>query len=270
MNELMNIMNHKLFKMNRLYRMGTKRTFMVALDHGQGGVHKGMDRPDTLMKDLVEADPDAILMGPGLMRQYRHLFSFRGAPALILSMDMFLNGTLPKEDVLGMEVHKYTTSVEEAVRLGADAVKLLMIWGRESVDVQGESFAQIARVCEESQKWGLPVIIEPTLWGPRAQDLSAEKKRKVILDIARIGFELGGDMLKIEAPTDLIPELTSIVPIPVTQLGGTPTGSLDDYLKDLQTSVRNGAVGAVVGRRVWQADNIPEVVSQFKNAVYNA
>jgi fructose-bisphosphate aldolase, class I len=262
--------SQKQFRLGRLFRKGTMRTFMVALDHGQGGLHKGLDRPAELMKSLVAADPDAVLMGPGLMRRFRHLFAFRGAPALILSLDMFLDGTLPKEDVEGMETHRFTTSVEEAVRLGADAVKILMIWGRESVDVQGDNFQNITRVCEESQKWNLPVIVEPTLWGPRAKGLSSEEKKRVILDIARIGFELGGDMIKIEAPPEIVPELVSAVPVPITLLGGAPKGSMDEYLRGLQKSIAAGVVGAVVGRRVWQAEDIAGTAAHFKEAIYQA
>jgi len=243
---------------------------MVALDHGQGGLQKGMEQPELLMKSLIEADPDAVLMGPGLLRRFRHLFGFRGAPALILSLDMFLDGTLPKEDVEGMEAHRFTTTIQEAVRLGVDAVKVLMIWGRDSVAVQADNFQHITRICEESQKWNLPVIVEPTLWGPRAKQLSDEEKKSVILDIARIGFELGGDMIKIEAPSEIIPKMVSAVPIPITLLGGAPKGSMEVYLQDLQSSIRQGVVGAVVGRRVWQSDDISATVSQFKEAVYGA
>lgn len=263
------IRNNKYYRMNRLFQRDKGRTFMVAIDHGQGGVLPGLENPEKLIRTIIEANPDAVIMGPGLMRRFRDYFAFREAPALILSVDTFLEGTLPKENFRGMEAHRVTTSLREAVRMGADAVKILMIWGRESVQVQADNFEFITRISEESQSLDLPVIIEPTLWGERASGIDKQDK-DLVVDLARIAFEAGADMLKLEAQPEFVPDIIKAAPIPLTLLGGSIKDDFSGFLERIKLSIQNGAAGMVVGRNVWQADNIIETVKSFKDTIYNA
>jgi DhnA family fructose-bisphosphate aldolase class Ia len=62
------------------------------LDHGLTfGPPEGMtDVPGTVER-LIAGKPDELVIGPGVFEKTSHLFAHRGAPAVIIRTDSFLN-----------------------------------------------------------------------------------------------------------------------------------------------------------------------------------
>ena len=117
---------NKELRMNRLFDACGK-TVMVAMDHGQGGVKPGLAHPEQLLETLVAAQPDAILLSGGMARTYNYLFGAKNSPALVISSDFFANNTIPQQPG-EIEELRQSISVEECVRLGADAGQGLFIF----------------------------------------------------------------------------------------------------------------------------------------------
>ena len=115
-------------RLGRLFDEQTGRSVIVAMDHGATGVPSGFADPRRLLCSIVAARPDGVILNTGLARRFAPLFGRRDAPALVLGIDNVLHrgphGQGPAD------AHWTQISVEEAVKLGADAVKVILIMGR--------------------------------------------------------------------------------------------------------------------------------------------
>jgi class I fructose-bisphosphate aldolase len=257
---------NKELRMNRLFDECGK-TVMVAMDHGQGGVKPGLAHPERLIKTLIAAKPDAILLSGGMARTYNYLFGRKEGPALVVSSDFIIGSSVPQAPG-DIEELRQSISVEECVRLGADAVKALLIFGRRDLRLQADNMEYITRLARDCDRWNLPLIVEPTTWGAA---LTEEKKKDISLyaDMARIAGELGADLVKCDyfgTPE----EFRSVVdncPVPVAILGGAKAEA-EQLARTIENAADSGACGVVFGRNVWQSADPAAVVSGLKAITY--
>lgn len=88
-------------------------------------------------------------------------------------------------------------SVEDAVRLGADAVGYTLYVGSPQ---QSADFIQFAKVREDAERYGMPIIV----WSyPRGEAIDAKGGRDSFYAIdyaARTAAELGADVVKVNTP----------------------------------------------------------------------
>jgi len=230
-----------------------------------GGIHPGLESPERALQRVLEGNPEGVLVTPGIARRFQHLFAGKDKPSLILSLDMNMWHTARGGQAV--EAQRFMTSVEEAVRLGADAVKVLLVMGREDHRLQTENMGYIAACAEACNRWNMPLIVEPTLWGhavPQDPDL----RRQIIVDSARIAVELGADVVKIENPGDRLPEVVAFSPVPVTILGGARTDDREELLRQVDRAIRDGASGVVFGRNVWGQENPAAMVRALGKVVH--
>jgi class I fructose-bisphosphate aldolase len=257
---------NKELRMNRLFDECGK-TVMVAMDHGQGGVKTGLSHPEQLLKTLIAVRPDALLLSGGMARTYNSLFGRKGSPALVISSDFIVGSTIPQAPG-DIEELRQSISVEECVRLGADAVKALLIFGRRDRRLMADNMEYVTRLAEECNRWNLPLIVEPTTWGA---ELTAEKKRDISLyvDMARIAGELGADLVKCDyiGTPDEFRSVVDNCPVPVAILGGAKAGA-EQIARTIENSAESGACGVVFGRNVWQSPDPAAVVAGLKALTY--
>ncbi|RKY05150.1 MAG: fructose-bisphosphate aldolase, partial [Planctomycetota bacterium] len=96
------------------------------------------------------------------------------------------------------------------------------------------------------------------------------KDPQMLGDTARIAVEMGADVLKIDVPDDL-DELKKIIKacmVPVFLLGGSKGNDAGAFLEKVDSTMKAGAAGVVVGRSVWQAKDIKKMVQALKLVVY--
>ena len=259
----------KSLRMSRLFDEKTERSVLVAMDHSFGGAHKGLEDPGETLKKVLDGKPDGVIITPGTSRTFQSRFAGRGAPAMILSIDYVLFHAYPG-DTETIEEQGMVTSVEEALRLGADAIKVLMIHGRKDPSMQRRNFDMIGEIIEKSHHWGLPVIVEPTTWGHRFTP-EKQKNVNVLRDMARIAFEFGADVVKIDVPENPadFKQVAESCPVPLLVLGGAKKSSDEAMLNDVLSVVQNGAAGVTFGRNVWQHENPEKIIAALKNVVFN-
>ncbi len=254
---------------SRLFNDQTGRSVCVAIDHGFGGAHPGMENPGETLDRIIAGQPDGVLVTPGIARNFQDRFAGQHAPAMILSIDYVLFHSYPgsKEPV---EEQGMVSSVETAVKLGADAIKILMIFGREDPSMQARNFDTVGRLIDESHNWGLPVMVEPTTWGKRFDD-SSRKNKLVLRDMARIAFEFGADIVKCDYPTppEGFVDVAQSCPVPVLVLGGTKKENVVDLLQEVLVLVQKGASGVTFGRNVWQHANTPGFIKALRHVVHD-
>jgi class I fructose-bisphosphate aldolase len=220
----------------------------------------------------------AIALHYGLANKY--LKDYAGDVPLILKLNGRTN--VPSE---AEAFSPLIASVEDAVRMGADAVGYTIYLGSPRQD---EDFAQFAEVRMECERLGMPVII----WGyPRGSAIDAKGGRDSFYAIdyaARVAEELGADIVKVNLPK-FRAETDSKAPAPYNTLqvseaeafrqvvesagralvlvsGGSKVGD-DDLLSKVRLSMEAGATGLIFGRNFWQrpmeeALKITEAVKQ--------
>lgn len=232
----------KRWRMERIFA-ADGRTVILPVDHGTMlGRVSGLEDPADLLRRFVGLGCDGFLIGPGLATRTAPLFAGRTAPARLLTIDTYWRGK-------ALGAHVLMTTLERAVALGADAVKILMPWD-VSPEERADRAALIGEVISDAEQYGLPVMVEPIcLAAPRPEDAEA-----IEADGCRMAAELGADVIKVMAPAD--PEVLSAwcaeLGVPVVLLGGPAQGTADDLCDMVRDAVAAGARGITIGRRVWQ------------------
>jgi fructose-bisphosphate aldolase, class I len=88
----------------------------------------------------------------------------------------------------------------------------------------------------------------------------------------RCGIETGVDVIKVGYPGDLaaFTEIVASAPVPVVVAGGRRTDTILDGLIFTAEAVKAGAVGAVVGRNIWGADDIEGVAGAYRAVIHDS
>lgn len=258
----------KAIRLGRLLDPKSGRSVVVAIDHAlDHGRIRGLDAMEQTVAALMEAPPEGLIVRLSTLKRHHHLLARRDGPALIAALDSRMTASLPGGATLGEE-HRLVATVEEALALGADAVKVLLIFGRKDLRVHAENLERVARVIAAGDRWGVPVMVETVLWG-----LGVPPERRhdpeAVAHIARIGTELGADIIKAPyAPGGSFAALTRELPVPVMILGGGRMEREEDFYATVARAVADGAAGVAIGRNVWQHPDPARVVRRMKEIVH--
>ncbi len=106
-------------------------------------------------------------------------------------------------------------TVEEAVRLGADAVGYTLYVGSPA---QERDFAQYLRVREDTERFGMPLIV---WFYPRGAAIKAKGGRDSFYAVdhaARTASELGADLVKVNFPQSGCPRSHFTLGMPAAAL----------------------------------------------------
>ena len=205
----------------------------------------------------------AIAWQVGIAQKY--MVDFAGEVPLILK----LNGKtdIPPGDA---PLSPVLASVEDACRLGAEAVGYTMYIGSARQD---EDFRQFAEVRVEAEALGMPVIIWAYPRGEAMEQKGGRDSQYAVEYGARVAAEVGADMVKVNFPKpysdrDLespkpydelrlepaeqirrVIEAASGVPVLIS--GGSKVSEAD-LLEKARLSMEAGATGLIFGRNIWQ------------------
>lgn len=267
--------NHgKLVRLHRLlYEHGPANGTLLLLPIDQGLEHGPVDffpnpasaDPEFQFRLAAEGGFSGIALHIGLAQKYMR--NYAGRVPLVLK----INGktTIPSDDAAFSPL---TATVEDAVRLGADAVGYTLYVGSP---MQGEDLAQLCAVREEAERFGMPLIV----WSyPRGEAIEGKGGRDSLYAIdyaARVACEMGADVVKLNFPklegaalaeqpkpyNELQPSLRDAVEKIVSSAGrtlvlfsgGSKVGD-EDLLKKATMSMECGATGLIFGRNLWQRD----------------
>jgi class I fructose-bisphosphate aldolase len=244
----------KEIRSNRLFAKDGK-TVIAALDHGIAGITPldGLEHPERLIPAIVTAGADAVIVTPGLASSFAGLF---GKCGVIVRLDCG-----PTSLTGAWSETRPAVSVEDAVRLGADAVIAMGIVGAPG---ESESLRALAAVAAECGRWGMPLVGEMLPGGFAAGECSAEQ----VAVAARVGADVGADVIKIRfTSAQTFGSVTRSSYRPVVMLGGSKQ-SEDQLVGSTRDAVRAGAKGVAVGRNVWQAPDPARVVRALIEAVH--
>ena len=116
----------KQIRLGRLFDADTGRTVIIAIDHGVGGMPEGLEVLRDRLGGIIDGEPEGLIVSAGVTRHMSDMLLGRGRPGLVVTLDRFIGSTLPGTPSRGEE-YVLTMPVEDAARLGADGVKMVMI-----------------------------------------------------------------------------------------------------------------------------------------------
>ena len=265
----MQIIPAKLHRMYRILNPETNKALVVAMDHCGGGIFPGLEDFEGMLKKVIAAQPDGVMVNMAMVRHFNHLFKGKNAPGIVAAIDLNMLAEKLGPGMMEEGQNMMMSSIEEAVRYGVDCVKVLMTWGQVDLHLQHQAFSIVGQISEQCAKWNMPYMIEPNLWGQRV-DKSLYKNNKMLGDTARIAAEMGADILKIDFSGDIkaYAEVVKASIVPVFLLGGAKEGSFKPFMEKLAGAMQAGCAGAVIGRSIWQAKDINKMVEACKLAVH--
>lgn len=241
---------------------------IIPVDHGTilGSIAGLVDPVGTLEK-LIALKIDATLLGTGLTKITGELFRRKDAPARVLTADYPLLSTIPGHND-GATHNVLTGSIEFVLREDMEAVKIILLWGLER-EQQLHNIKLLADLGEQCDRWGIPLMVEPMLWG---HGIGADRKKDPVLieHAARIALETGADILKIPytGEKSSFADLIRRFRVPVMVLGGPKMESVRDVLTVARESIDAGAVSVVFGRNVWQNPAMDKIIQALQDIVH--
>ncbi len=261
-------MSGKLVRLGRLFDPASGRSLVVPADHGMTlGAVAGLEEPRLLLQRLEGLKVDATLIGPGVARDNADLFARRTAPARILTLDLPLLSSVPGE-IGEVRAYALVATVQDALRLGVECVKVLLVWGVEPA-VQMENLRVIAALARECETSEIPLMVEPVLWGAAIPE--ARKADPVLVaNACRIAVELGADVIKgpYIADQEALATLVRRTPVPVVLLGGPRLDDARAVLDIAVNSMRAGVRGIVFGRNVFQRPDADAMIRALRAIVH--
>ena len=233
----------KRIRLERIIDRNSGNTVIVPMDHGlsMGPIEGIVDMPKTI-NAVAEGGANAVVIHKGIVP-----FGHRGYGRDV-GLIVHLSGSTslspdPNEKVL-------VCSVEEAIKLGADAVSVHINIGSKTEAEQLAKLGEVSRACKE---WGMPLL---AMMYPRGDGINQFDEKAVSL-AARAGAELGADIVKTNftGSVDSFKRVTAGCPVPVVVAGGPKMKSEEDILKMVEMAMEGGARGVAIGRNIFQAND---------------
>jgi class I fructose-bisphosphate aldolase len=252
------------------------------IEHGPRDFFPNPDSkdPEYQFRLAVEANYTAIACQIGFATKYWP--DYAGRTGLILK----ING---KTDIPSgaQSFSTLNASVEDAVRLGADAVGYTLYVGSPRQD---QDLLQMKTVREDCDRYGMPLVV----WAyPRGEALDEKGGQSTFYAIdyaARMAMEMGADIVKLNMPK-IDPEKDKLTPEPYNELDVTQEEAIrqcvesagralvvlsggsriddDELLGQTRMIMEAGGSGVIYGRNVWQRDldSAKEIVEQISSTL---
>jgi class I fructose-bisphosphate aldolase len=274
-----------------LFEFGPGHGTLMLLPIDQGIEHGPRDFfPNPASKDpeyqfslAAEAGYSAIACQIGLAEKYYP--DYAGQVPLILKV----NGRTdvpPSDDALSTT----NASVEDAVRLGADAVGYTLYVGSPRQD---EDLHQVKGVREDCDRFGMPLVI----WAyPRGSAIDEKGGRDSFYAIdyaARMAMEMGADVVKLNFPKfpgendkdspapyndidisieEAVQHVVASAGRSLVVLSGGSRADDDVVIGHTKTIMEAGGSGVIFGRNVWQREKgeALEIIGQIKETLLNS
>jgi len=211
---------------------------IVPMDHGvSDGPLEGLWNMDGIVEKVGNC-ATAVVVHKGIARNIAHI-----ACGLIvhLSAGTSLSTDKNRKVLVG--------NVEEAVRLGADAISVHVNVGGS--DFEEEMIADLGRISGECERFSMPLMAMMYARGANVRDSLA---LDVVSHVARLGAELGADIVKCNytGKPETFAEVTKKCPVPVVIAGGPKISCDRELLEMVEGAMEAGAAGISIGRNVFQ------------------
>lgn len=231
-------------RLNRLYRHEYGRLLVVPLDHSvTNGPITGGRGVDRLIGRLAGNGVDAVVLHKGSLRYVDHRW--------FAQMSLIVHLSASTEHAGDPDAKYLVASVEESLRMGADAVSVHVNLGSRE---EARQIADLATVSEACDRWNVPLL---GMMYPRGPRIDNPRDPALVAHAATLAADLGVDIVKTlyVGSVDEMVDITRNTPVPIIVAGGQPRDNRADVLAFVAEVVRAGAAGVAMGRNVFQSDD---------------
>jgi putative autoinducer-2 (AI-2) aldolase len=236
-------------RLNKLIPNG--RCFFLPVDHGyfQGPTHC-LEKPGETIKPILSYS-DGLFCTRGVLRSAIPTTNSKPIILRVSGCTSIIGKDLADEEI--------TTSIEEIIRLDADAVGVSVFIGSEYEKQTLQNLTSLVNDCED---FGIPVM------AVTAVGKEMEKRDARYLSLCcRICAELGARIVK----TYWCENFEKIVdgcPVPVVIAGGPKCETERQVFEFVYDGLQRGAIGINLGRNVWQNPNPVAVAAALQAIIH--
>ena len=248
----------KKIRLERIIDRNSGRTVIVPMDHGVTvGPIEGLVDMKTTVSKVVKGGANAILMHKGIVR-----VGHRGAGRDVGLIIHLSGGTTLSPDPNAKEL---VCTVEEAIKLGADAVSMHINLGAET---DKEMLGQLGFISDSCDEWQMPLIAMMYTRGPKIKNEYDAENVKLA---ARVGAELGADIIKVvyTGSIESFAEVVQGCPVPVVIAGGAKMNSDIEIFTLVSDALQAGATGISIGRNAFQHKTPEKMISALSKMVHH-
>ena len=238
-------------RLQRIFRNDGK-TVIVPMDHGVTlGPVAGLEDMQIILNRLSKGEADAIVVHKGIAAN----IETRG-----LGLIVHINGSTELSPDPNRKIQVCT--VRDAVELGADGVSIHVNIGAVS---EAEMLSDLSITSSECTDYGIPLL---AMMYPRGPNIKNSNDVAVVKHVARIGAELGADVVKTNytGSIETFREVVKGCPVPIVIAGGPKVSDQEGFLQMIYNSIQAGAMGVSIGRNVFQHSN-PTIMTKALVAI---
>lgn len=247
----------KKIRLERIVNRNTGNTVIVPMDHGTTvGPIPGIINMKNAIQSVAEGGANAIVEHKGLVEK-GHRREGRDIGLIIhLSASTSLSPYPNAKTIV--------CSVEEAIKLGADGISIHVNLGNGD---EKEMLKDFGRISYEARTWGMPLL---AMIYPRGDKIKDEYDVNVIKHAARVGDEMGADIVKVSytGSTESFKEVVEGCSVPVVIAGGAKMDSDRDILEMVKGSIDAGGAGVSIGRNIFQHRTPTKIVQAISSIVH--
>ncbi|MDI6870972.1 MAG: hypothetical protein QME79_06380 [Bacillota bacterium] len=249
----------KYIRLNRLIQKETNSSIIVAIDHALTSpvLLRGLVDLNRRVRECVEGGANVFMLSRGGAAMSCREFSRETSLALMMTASA---AGRPSGSVITP-----IGSVEEALRLGADAVVVYVALCGEN---EPEMISYLSKVGEACEALGMPLIAEAEY--PNAyqslESLETKFGAKYLERNARLCAEMGADIVKVNwsGDYDSFKFIVEATKKPVVLAGG-PLLPDEEFLNRMALAHQAGAIGCSVGRNAFEHPNPRAMVRALSN-----
>jgi len=248
----------KRIRLERIMNRETGNTVIVPMDHG------------------VTIGPVAGLIH---LQETVNAVALGGANAFIVHKGVAEAGHRGKGRDVGLIIHLSASTrmapdpnsktmvctVEEAIKLGADGVSIHVNLGSEDERSMLNDLGHAGRAAME---WGMPLL---AMMYTRGSGVRNEYDLKLVKHAARVGAELGADLVKVvyTGSAETFREVVEGCFVPVVIAGGEKMENDEEICEMVRGAMAAGAAGVSIGRNVFQHQAPEKIVRRISQIVHN-
>jgi fructose-bisphosphate aldolase, class I len=248
----------KEIRLERIISRSTGKTVIVPMDHGvSAGPISGITNIKDAMTQVAAGGANAVVVHKGIVAKGHR----KSGPDMGLIVHLSGSTSLsPHPDVKTL-----VCSVEEAIKLGADAVSVHVNIGNGH---ENQMLTDLGNTANAASQWGMPLL---AMIYPRGDRIEDEYDVEAIKHAARLGAELGADLVKVSytGDPDSFRKVVEGCDVPVVIAGGPKMESDKAILEMVKGAIEAGAAGTSIGRNVFQHKSPERMVAALALIVHN-
>ncbi|MCK1815692.1 2-amino-3,7-dideoxy-D-threo-hept-6-ulosonate synthase [Streptomyces sp. XM4011] len=244
-------------RLTRLHHHGDQRLFVVPLDHSLTlGPIAGRAGLSGLLRQLITGGVDGVVLHKGALRHVD--------PALFTDTSLIVHLSASTRHAPDPDAKYLVSGVEEALRMGADAVSTHLNLG--SAEERGQ-IADLAAVADACDRWNMPLM---AMVYPRGPGITDPRDPELVAHAVTLAADLGADVVKtvLPDPASALADITAACPVPVILAGGPSAPDPAAVHEHVRTALAHGAAGVAMGRNVFGARDPAAMVRQVAGLVH--